>query len=98
MEGGLAEEEARLIVFVDEACDDGMCVSQDLLSFGRGAIRGTKPDDFGRHASENAALLEIRVFGHNREAVSFGVFPNCLVRGACEAAGVHMRRTGIDAS
>lgn len=91
-----AKKQTRLFVFVDEVHDDEPRIPQDFPGFPRGAIRGTEPDDLRRRASENASLLEIGVFRNDGETTSFGVFPNCFVSGASQAAGVHMRRTGIN--
>lgn len=58
-----------------------MADSQELLN-GRGrAIPAADPDYFRRIAEEEAALMEVCVFGEEREAMLRGVLPDRFVTG-----------------
>lgn len=90
-----AEGKAGFFVFVNEALDGLPGVAQELLDLSRRAVGGMEPDDLWRGATENAALLKVRVFGNNREAMVFGILPDGFVGGASQSAGMDMRRARI---
>jgi hypothetical protein len=56
--------------------DDVEIVPQDLYNSGGWAITDAEVDEFRRMTVEKTTLMEVRVFGNDREIIRFGVFPN----------------------
>ena len=73
------EEQARFLIFVDEALDGRLGSVQEIFNFGCSAVGNTKPDDFGRMTAEYTSLLKIRVFRDDREIPVSGISPNSFI-------------------
>lgn len=58
-----------------------MAESQKLFNGGCRAIPAADPDHFGWMAENEAALMEVCVFGEEREAMVGGILPDNLVTG-----------------
>lgn len=67
-------EEARGLV-LEKCGDDRRLLSKDDLDVASGTVPEPQPDDLGRVAEHETALVEVSVFRHDREPFSFRELP-----------------------
>jgi hypothetical protein len=84
------------LVLLNELLDDGQGRPQETFNFNTGAVCSAKPDHFWRSALNYASFLEVGILRDNREAIVFGVLPNCQVVCPTQAAIVNVSGTWIN--
>lgn len=67
-----------------------MTVAQELFNRTGRRVAAADPDDFGRRAKEEAALMEVRIFGHDGESVLGGIVPHGFIRHCAEPHVAHV--------
>ena len=70
--------------------------SQQIFGRFNKTIADAQPDKFRWAAIQQASLLEVRIFGHNRKSMRFGVFPNHVIICIAQADLSDMEATGIN--
>lgn len=82
-------------MFRGERSDVRLMPAQEGFDHGRGAITGSNPNHFRRVAEEEAALMEIGIFGHDREAMLNRILPDRVIAGRAEIGVAHMLGVGV---
>lgn len=77
---------------LDQFGDEERIPAQNRLDLLRRAVAAAQPDDFGRCATEPAALREIAVLCDHTEAVDSGVFPDLVIQRVVKRNYADVRR------
>ena len=88
-----AQKQSVAPILQFECLDIGEAVTENRFDLRSRAIPDLQPDDCWRGPANHAQIIEIFVFGHNHEAMTFREVPNFVIAGSSQSDGLHMIRT-----
>lgn len=85
-----AQEQSATPILQFERLDIGEPITEDRFDLRSRTIPYMQPDDFWRRSTNHVRIIEIFVFGHDDEAVTFREVPNFVIAGTSQSDGLHM--------